>query len=589
MSRPAYEEACSGFDWGAVIADLGWADAAPINLGHTIVDRHADAHRVALYWVARHGAVTTVTYRELKRLSDKVAGMLRGLGVRQGDRVAGVLPRTVETIAVMIGTWKAGGIYVPIFTGFGPDAIAFRLANCDAKVVCTHHEYRKRLPDQDSVTVVTIAGNRGVGLERGDVSFWQAVASEPDRSDPAPCSREDPAVILYTSGSTGEPKGVPIAGNFLAAIRPYMRFGVDLQPTDIFWPTGDPGWGYGFVCYHVALSMGIPVISWEATPTADSFLGFLEAQKVTNLATVPTLLRGVMALGAEAAAGRELALRCISSCGEPLNSEVIRFFQETLGITPRDQFGSSENGLPLGNFNAIDSAVKPGSMGLPMPGFEMAVVDGDGNEVAPGEVGYLAQRPSRDGYYCARLLEGFRAHPGAFSQQLDQGRRPRETRRQRIFLVRGSRRRRDQEFRLSHRSVRGGERDPASSGGRRGGRGRHAGSAAGTHRQGLRDAAAGQDRGARPRRGNPGRRPKSCRQSRLSARGRVFGQSAEDRNQERSSGSSCAADRSCRMGRALLRETHQRRCDSRRWVSQAQPILQTDGERLEGGKHADLR
>jgi acetyl-CoA synthetase len=399
MSTPAYEEACRGFDWSAVIADLGWTDAAPINLGHTIVDRHADAHRVALYWVARHGAVTTVTYRELKRLSDKVAGMLRGLGVRQGDRVAGVLPRTVETVAVMLGTWKAGGIYVPIFTGFGPDAIAFRLANCDAKIVCTHHEYRKRLPQARGVTVVTIAGERGVGLERGDISFWQAIASERERIDPAQRRRDDPAVILYTSGSTGEPKGVPIAGNFLAAIRPYMRFGVDLRPSDMFWPTGDPGWGYGFVCYHVALSMGVPVISWEATPTADSFLGFLEAHEVTNLATVPTLLRGVMALGSEAVAARDLVLRCISSCGEPLNSEVIRFFQETLGITPRDQFGSSENGLPLGNFNAIDSEVKPGSMGLPMPGFEMAVVDHDGNEVAPGEVGYLGQRPSRDGYY----------------------------------------------------------------------------------------------------------------------------------------------------------------------------------------------
>jgi acetyl-CoA synthetase len=110
-------------------------------------------------------------------------------------------------------------------------------------------------------------------------------------------------------------------------------------------------------------------------------------------------LRAVMALGKDKLAAYDLSLRCISSCGEPLNSEVIRFFDETLGLTPRDQFGSSENGLPLGNFNALDAKVKPGSMGLPMPGFEMSIIDEDGRALPPGEVGYLTQRPSQEGFY----------------------------------------------------------------------------------------------------------------------------------------------------------------------------------------------
>jgi acetyl-CoA synthetase len=415
MSSRSYEEARRSFDWGEVIADLGWTESGPINLGHTIVDRHADTHSVALTWVAKDGRVATVTYRELKALSSKVANLLRALGLRQGDRVVGVLRRTVETIAIMIGTWKAGGVYVPIFTGFGPEAIRFRIANCDARIVCTHHEHRARVPDVAGLTVVTIADDRRTGIARGDVSLRQGLADLSGSTELAPCSRRDPAVILYTSGSTGEPKGVPIAGNFLAAIRPYMRFAVDLQPTDTFWPTGDPGWGYGFVCYHVALSMGVPVISWEATPTPETFLDFLEARQATNLATVPTLLRGVMALGRKQLKRRRFALRCISSCGEPLNSEVIRFFEETLGVIPRDQYGSSENGLPLGNCNALDMPVKPGSMGLPIPGFEMAVVDADGRELGPGEVGHLAQRVSEQGYYAlgywkdaARSAELFR-------------------------------------------------------------------------------------------------------------------------------------------------------------------------------------
>ena len=226
-----------------------------------------------------------------------MANLLRSLGVRKGDRVAGILPRVPETVAIMIGVWKAGAIYVPIFTGFGPDAIRFRLRNCEAKVAFTHHEYRERLAGAGDVVIITIAGAGGV--TNGDISFGDATARLPDSFDPEPCARNDPAIILYTSGSTGEPKGVAIASNFLVSIMPYMQYGVDLQASDVFWPTGDPGWGYGFICYHVALAMGVPVLSWEAAPTPETFLAFLQDERVTNLATVPTLLRGVMALGAD--------------------------------------------------------------------------------------------------------------------------------------------------------------------------------------------------------------------------------------------------------------------------------------------------
>jgi acetyl-CoA synthetase len=399
VRKPSYADAVRAFDWGSVLRELEWLDQAHINLGHTIIDRRASAAGAALHWVGKDGSRVDLSYAELRALSNKVANLLRSLGVRKGDRVAGILPRVPETIAIMIGTWKMGGIYVPIFTGFGSQAIAFRLRNCEAKVAFTHYEYRERLPCLADVHIVTIAGPAGEGFWHDDHTFRQAIGGQDQSFDPRPCSRKDAAVILYTSGSTGEPKGVPIASNFLAAIRPYMQFGVDLQPMDLFWPTGDPGWGYGFVCYHVALSMGVPVVSWEATPSPESLLKFLQDERVTNLATVPTLLRGVMALGADKVGEYGLNLRCISSCGEPLNSEVIRFLQETLGITPRDHFGSSENGLPLGNFNALDADVKPGSMGLPMPGFAMSIIDEDGRELRSGQVGHLAQRPSEEGYY----------------------------------------------------------------------------------------------------------------------------------------------------------------------------------------------
>jgi acetyl-CoA synthetase len=308
-------------------------------------------------------------------------------------------------LIAMIGAWKAGAVYVPIFTGFGPDAIDFRLRHSGAAAICTHHEHRGRLPATlpAATRVVTVTGEGGpaagpvIRSVAADVDFWRAMSEAREDVAPATCRREDPAVLLYTSGSTGPPKGVKIAANFLMAIHPHLVFGADLRSGDVFWPTGDPGWGYGLVCYMGALALGVPVLSHEAAPTAEYCLAQLRAQHITNLATTPTLLRSVMALGA--AAGDGVRLRSASSCGEPLNAQVVRFFQERWDVTVRDQYGSSEFGLPVGNFASIEMAVKPGSMGLPLPGCTMAVVDDDGRELATDVVGHVGMKPTAEGYY----------------------------------------------------------------------------------------------------------------------------------------------------------------------------------------------
>jgi acetyl-CoA synthetase len=403
-SHREYLEDRSNFSWDHVLRDLGWHGEEKVNLGETILDRNAGIHEVALYAISNNGALNVWSYQQLAELSNRVANILRSAGVKKGDRIAGVLSRRAETVAIMIGVWKIGAIYVPIFTGFGPEAVSARLRRCGAKVLFIHAEYRDRILNDADSLIVRIAGGEAP-QEDGTIDFWNSVRTSSDRCQPELCERKDPAIILYTSGSTGEPKGVEIATNFLASVRPYMRFGVDLRQDDKFWPTGDPGWGYGLVCYHVALSMGVPVISFEGAPTPEAALALLQEHAVTNLATVPTLLRGIMALGRAKVASYRLSLRCISSCGEPLNSEVIRFFEEVLGIVPRDHFGSSENGLPLGNCNSFPEEVFPGSMGLPLPGFEMAVVDEDGHQLPDGEVGLLAQRTSEEGYYALGYFE----------------------------------------------------------------------------------------------------------------------------------------------------------------------------------------
>jgi acetyl-CoA synthetase len=397
VSKPSYADACRDFRWDDSRRALGWTGNDRVSLGHTVVDRHAASGLTALNWHGKDGAARTLSFTELARLSNQCANALRALGVAPGDRVAGFLPRVPETLVVMVGAWKAGAVYVPIFTGFGADAIAFRMAHSGARVLCTHAEYRARVPAPGGSRVVTVAPAGGAAA--GDVDFAEALQAQPETCAAAERRREDPAVLLYTSGSTGPPKGVQIAVNFALAIHPYMRYAVDLRADDVFWPTGDPGWGYGLVCYMVALAMGIPVVFHEATPTPEYCLERLARLGITNVATTPTLLRGIMALGEDAVRRWPVRVRSASSCGEPLNAEVVAFFQKVWGVTVMDQYGSSEFGLPIGNFNGVAMAVKPGSMGLPLPGCRMAVVDDDGRECPPEVVGQIAMQPSPEGYY----------------------------------------------------------------------------------------------------------------------------------------------------------------------------------------------
>ena len=397
--KPSYDEAVRDFRWADSMRALGWTPGGDVSLGETLVDRHATSGRSALSWFGVDGSHRAYTFDELSRLSNRFANLLQTLGVDRGDRVAGYLPRVPETLVVMLGAWKAGAIYVPIFTGFGPDAIAYRMAHSRARVLCTHWEHASRVPDPLPGGAHLITVTRPGETAPGATSFEPAMAAQSDRCEPARVRREDPAVLLYTSGSTGPPKGVQIAANFLLAIHPSMRYGVDLQADDVFWPTGDPGWGYGLVCYMLALAMGVTVTFQEAAPTAERCLVRLRDAGVTNLAATPTLLRSLMALGAEAVRRYPVRVRAASCCGEPLNAEVVTFFREQWGVTVMDHYGSSELGLPIGNFNAIDMAVKPGSMGRPLPGCTAAIVDDEGHEVADDVVGHVGVQPHPEGYY----------------------------------------------------------------------------------------------------------------------------------------------------------------------------------------------
>jgi acetyl-CoA synthetase len=401
MRHESYHDVARAFDWAKVHEDLGWAGCEMVSLGTAIVDRHAAGERVALIWVGRDGPVRRLSYRELSEASNRFANMLRRLRVEPGDRVAGLMPRVPETLIAMIGALKLGAIYVPIFTGFGSDAIRFRLEHCGAEVLVTHHEVRRQVPAGVGVRIVCVA-SREQKPEAGDLDLRREIEREAADFQCVPRHRDDPAAIIYTSGSTGPPKGGAIAVNFLAAVWPYIVYGLDLRREEVFWPTGDPGWGYGFVCYLGALAAGATIVCVEANPTPQSSLSILAHYQITNFATTPTLLRGLMALGEEALRRDDLRLHAVSSCGEPLNSNVVDFFRRAWNLTPMDHFGATEYALPIGNYNGLSMTVKAGSMGLPSPGYRMAIVDEDRRELPAGVVGLIGKRPDANCRYWLR-------------------------------------------------------------------------------------------------------------------------------------------------------------------------------------------
>jgi acetyl-CoA synthetase len=404
-----YEQARTTFLWEAARRTLdGLPGGRGLNIAHEAVDRHAlGAHRdyLALRWLGKRGEVRDFTYGDLYTLTNRFANVLERLNVGRGERVFLLAGRIPELYISALGTLKNGNVFCPLFSAFGPEPIRQRLSIGEGRVLVTTAAFYKRkvadlrasLPALQHVLLIGTPEEIGTIPDTHD--FHRLMTEAPERFDIARTDPEDLALLHFTSGTTGKPKGAMHVHQAVVAHHSTGTFALDFHPDDIFWCTADPGWvtgtSYGIIA---PLTHGITSIIDEADFDAERWYSLLQKQKVTVWYTAPTAIRMLMKVGTEVIRKYDLRhLRFIASVGEPLNPEAVVWGQEAFGLPIHDNWWQTETGgIMIANYAAMD--IRPGSMGRPLPGIEAGIVrrlpDSSVEVVDEPEVeGELALRP----------------------------------------------------------------------------------------------------------------------------------------------------------------------------------------------------
>lgn len=359
---------------------------------HLLCDRH-DASRPAYTLVAQDMSARELTYGELRLKSSKLATGLRSLGLRPGDRIATLMGKSLDYLVTVMAIWRLGAVHVPLFTAFAAPAIAYRLAASGCKLVVCDAAQRSKLLTQDGLAAepswrIVTAG--AVAAEA--LSLRELQDSGDAKVGSAALGGDAPIIQMYTSGTTGDPKGVLVPLRAVAAFKVYATYGLGIHPDGIFWNAADPGWAYGlFVGVVASFATGVRSLMLEGGFSPEITLSVLERFEVTNLTAAPTVYRSLRASGLEPS--RKLPLRSASSAGEPLTPEVIEWSRAVLGVPVHDHYGQTELGMVINNHHhrALRRPLKPGSMGQVMPGWKAQVLELDRDEPASsGEVGRLA-------------------------------------------------------------------------------------------------------------------------------------------------------------------------------------------------------
>jgi acetyl-CoA synthetase len=399
-----YEAARAAFRWEDVRRELITAGASDINIARIAVDRHAhgNGERPAIRTVKRDLSVGTISYARLGDLTDRFAAGIERLGVARSEVVASLLGRVPAFYVAALGTLKGGAVFCPLFTAFGPEPLRQRLAIARVRVLVTTPElYRRKIaPLRDALPDlqrVLLTDEDSGPLPCECLSLQELLETAPSSFAAPGTGPDDPALLHFTSGTTGGPKAAIHPHKAVLAQYASSRFALDLRSEDRFWCTADPGWVTGTVYGIIGpLSVGATLVADTQPFDPERWYGILESERVSVWYTAPTAIRMLMRAGDLLPHHYDLsALRLAASVGEPLNPEAVIWGLETLGVPFHDTWWQTETGaIMIANYATMD--IRPGSMGRPLPGIQAAVVRRVNGHVEtvgePDEEGELALR-----------------------------------------------------------------------------------------------------------------------------------------------------------------------------------------------------
>ena len=354
-----------------------------LNIAHEAVDRHANSHlknTVALRWIRKDRTTKDFTYLELKVLTDRFANVLDRLGIKKGEKVFSFTGRIPELYITALGTLKKSAVFCPMFSVFGPEPVFQRLSKGEGRVLVTttalYEKKIKQLMDRLPLLGYVLLTDAVNHISEKVLSFQELMAAVPENFTIPPTSPDDPALLHFTSGTTGMPKGALHVHNAVLTHGMTGALVLDFRPGDIFWCTADPGWvtgtSYGIIS---PLVNGVTNIFDEEEFDAARWYSILEEQKVTVWYTAPTAIRRLMRLDIHPREIYDLShLRLMLSVGEPLHANEVLWGEKTFGIPVLDNWWQTETGgIMIANISSMK--VKPGSMGKPLPGVEAAIAE----------------------------------------------------------------------------------------------------------------------------------------------------------------------------------------------------------------------